>query len=93
MIDENKTLITPESQTITFRQRESVEIKLNISKDTLEALEEIARKRDLSVASLLKLFIGKGMRDLEPELTKNLAIKRFKSRKGAEEKKEVDLAA
>lgn len=93
MIDENKTLITPESQTITFRQRESVEIKLNISKDTLEALEEIARKRDLSVASLLKLFIGKGMRDLEPELTKNLAIKRLKSRKGTEENKEADLVA
>ena len=93
MIEEPKTLITPEGHTITFRKRESVEIKLNISKDTLEALEVIAQKRDLSVASLLKFFIGKGMRDLEPELAKNLAVKRFKSRKVVEENLEIDLIA
>lgn len=93
MQEENKTLITPEGHTLTFYESESVEIKINISKDTFELLEEIAEKRELSVISLIKLFIGKGLRDLEPELTKELALKRFKSRKGKEEKEEVDLAA
>ncbi len=93
MPEKNKTLVTPEAQTITFYDRESVEINLTIPKDTLETLEQIAEKRDLSVASLLKLFIGKGLRDLEPELANQLAIKRLKSRKGSEKKLEVDLAA
>lgn len=93
MQEENKTLVTPEGHSITFRERESVEIEINISKDTFELLEEVAKKRDLSPISLIKLFIGKGLRDLEPELTKKLALKRFKSRKGAQEKQEVDLAA
>lgn len=93
MQKENRTLVTPEGHKITFRERESVEIILNISKDTLEILEMIAQKRDLSVASLLKLFIGKGLRDLEPEMAKELAIKRFRSRKGSNVNAEVDLAA
>ncbi len=85
MQEKNKTLITPESHSITFRESESVEIEINISKDTFELLEEIGEKRDLSPVSLIKLFIGKGLRDLEPELTNKLALKRFKSRKGTEE--------
>ena len=93
MQKENKTLVTPEGHTITFRETESVEINLNISKDTLETLETIAQKRNLSIASLLKLFIGKGLRDLEPELAKELALKKFRSRKGVEENLEVDLVA
>ena len=93
MQEESKTSVISEGQTITFRERESVEIEINISKDTFELLEEVAKKRDLSVISLIKLFIGKGLRDLEPELTKELALKRFKSRKGLEEKVEIDLAA
>jgi len=93
MQKENKTLVTPEGQTITFHETESVEINLNISKDTLETLEMIAKKRDLSIASLLKLFIGKGLRDLEPELAQELALKKFRTRKVVEENLEVDLAA
>ncbi len=93
MQKENKTLVTPEGQTITFHETESVEINLNISKDTLETLERIAQKRDLSIASLLKLFIGKGLRDLEPELAQELALKKFRTRKVFEENLEVDLAA
>lgn len=94
MIEESKTATTPENQTITFRERVSVEISLNISTDTLELLEEIAAKRGLSVESVLKFFIGKGLRELEPESVKKLAVKRFKSRKGIdEENSEIDLAA
>lgn len=93
MQEENKTPVTPEGQTTTFRKRESCELKLNISKDTFELLEKIAEKRDLSVESVIKFFISKGLRDLEPELVKKLAIKRFKSRKDTEETEEIDLAA
>ena len=81
MKEENKTLTTPEGYTITFRERESVERSLNISKDTLKLLEEIANKKNLTITSVIKFFISKGVRDLEPELAKELAIKRFKSRK------------
>jgi hypothetical protein len=86
-------LITPEGHKLTFYDRESVEINLNLAKDTLELLEEIAKKKDLSVISIIKFFISKGIRDLEPELAKKSAIKRFKNRKGVEENLEVDLAA
>lgn len=77
----------------TVYDRESVEINLNLSKDTLELLEIIAKKRDLSVISLLKLFIGKGLRDLEPALATEHAIKRFRNRKGGKKEVSVDLAA
>ncbi len=93
MTEGNKTLTTPEGYTITFRERESVEINLNISKDTMELLEEIAKKRDLSVISIIKFFISTGLRELEPELATELAIKRFRSRKVVAETLEVDLAA
>jgi hypothetical protein len=93
MNEKNNTLITPEGHKLTFYERESVEINLNLAKDTLELLEEIAKKKDLSVISVIKFLISKGIRDLEPELAKKTAIKRFKNRKGVEENLEVDLAA
>ena len=93
MTDESKTTMTPESYTLTFNERESVEINLNISKETMEILEVIAAKKDLSVTSIIKFFISKGVRDLEPELAKNNAVKRFRNRKNIEENSEVDLAA
>jgi len=93
MQGKNKTLVTPEGHTITFSERESTEIKLNIPKEVIEALKVIAKKKELSVESVIKFFIGKGMRDLDPELAKELAMKRLRSRKVTEEQLEVDLAA
>ena len=93
MREKNKTLITPEGYTLTFYESESVEIKLNIPKELFQALEQVAEKKDLSVESVLKFFIGKGLRDLEPELAKKVAMQRLKTRKSVEEKLEVDLAA
>ena len=93
MTDESKTTATPEGDTLTFNERESVEINLNISKDTMEILEVIAAKKDLSVTSIIKFFISKGVRDLEPELTKNNAVKRFRNRKNVKENLEVDLVS
>ena len=93
MTEENKTVTTPEGYKITFNEHESVEINLNMSKDTMEILEVIAEKKNLSVISIIKFFISKGIRDLEPELANNSAVKRFKNRKNVEKNLEVDLAA
>ena len=93
MTGESKTTTTPEGYTISFNEHESVEINLNISKETMAILEVIAGKKDLSVISIIKFFISKGIRDLEPELAKNSVIKRFKNRKNIKENLEVDLAA
>lgn len=95
MKKENNTSITPEGHKITFYDSESVEISLNLSKDTLELLETIAKKKDLSVVSVIKFFISKGIRELEPELAEKSAIKRFKNRKKfmEERREEVDLVA
>lgn len=73
---------------------EKEEITINIPKLTFEALEKIAEKKDLPLKALLKFYIGQGMRqDMSEEEATELALKRFKSRKGAKEKQEVDLAA
>lgn len=91
MREKNKTLITPEGYAVTFSDQDSVEIKLNIPKEVLETLEDIAQKKNLSVESVLKFFIGKGLRDLEPKLANKLAIKRLRNRKVKAEKLEVEL--
>jgi hypothetical protein len=70
------------------------EISIGIPPETLEVLEKVARRKDLPLKALLKLYIGQGLRqDLSEEESTELALKRLKSRKGAEEKKEVDIAA
>ncbi|MGI9035003.1 MAG: hypothetical protein ACR2GD_03080 [Pyrinomonadaceae bacterium] len=67
------------------------EISIGIPPETLEALEKVAERKDLPLKALLKLYVGQGLRqDLSQEEAKELALKRFKSRKGKEEKQEVD---
>ncbi len=94
MREKNKTLVTPEGFEITFRERESVEVKLDIPKDVLENLEAIAQKKNLSVESVLKFFIGQGLRkESDPKSAKQLPLKRIKSQKISEENLDVNLAA
>jgi hypothetical protein len=89
-----KEIITEEGFELKFYPRETKTITLELSADTLEALEKKAREKDLPLKALLKFYIGQGLRqDLSEEEAKELALKRLKSRKGAEEKREVDLAA
>lgn len=92
MRETNKNSVDEDKRNNIY-ERESVEVKLNLSKDTLELLEKVAAKRDLSVTLLLKLFVSKGLRELEPELVTEFAVKRFKSRKGTAETEKIDLAA
>ncbi len=94
MREKNKALITLEGFKLVFRKRESVEVKLDIPKDVVETLEKIADKKDMSVESVLKFFIGQGLRkELDPESAKELAMKRLNSRKNIEETADVNLAA
>lgn len=94
MREKDKTLVTPEGYKLTFRERESVEIKLDIPKDVLQHLQEIADKKDMSVESVLKFFIGQGLRkETDKDAAKESALKRLKSRKNAEESADIDLAA
>ena len=73
---------------------EKEEITISVPKLTFEALEKIAERKDLPLKALIKFYIGQGMRqDMSDEEAKELALKRLKSRKGTEEKQEVDLAA
>ncbi len=61
------------------------EVSIGIPKDTLEALEKVAKKKDLPLKALLKFYVGQGLRnDLSQEEAKELALKRLKSRKGSE---------
>jgi len=57
-----KEMVTEEGFVLKFRERESEEVTLNIPKDVLASLEKIAEKRDLSVHALLKLYIGRNLR-------------------------------
>ncbi len=94
MREKNKTLVTPEGYKLAFRERESVEVKLDIPKDVLESLEKIAGKKNLSVESVLKFFIGQGLRnELDSKSAKDSALKRLKARKTADEQVNIDLAA
>lgn len=73
-------------------QKENNETSIGISEETLEALEKVAKKRDLPLKALLKLYIGQGLRnDLSQEEITELALKRLKSRKS--KTSEIDLAA
>ena len=77
-----------------FYDRESVDISLNLSKDVVETLEKIAKNKSLSVESVIKFFIGQGLRAVSsPQEITERARKRLKSRKGTTESVEIDLAA
>jgi len=94
MKKDKKEIITEEGFALKFYPRETKEIPLEISADTLEILEKKAKEKDLSLKALLKFYIGQGLRqDLSEEEAAELALKRLKSRKGSQASSEVDLAA
>lgn len=71
----------------------SGEVSIGIPSETLEVLEIVAKRKDLSVKGLLKFYVGQGLRqDLTDDEARDLAIKRMASRKGGK-KTDVDLAA
>lgn len=94
MQNNSKKITTEEGYELKPYPEEKEEITISIPKLTLEALEKIAERKDLPLKAVIKFYIGQGMRqDLSEEEAKELALKRFKSRKDKEEKVETDLAA
>ncbi len=94
MNKDKKEIITEEGFALKFYPRETKTVTLEISAETLEALEKKAKERDMPLKALLKFYVGQGLRqDLSQEEAKELALKRLKSRKGSEATSEVDLAA
>lgn len=89
-----KEIITEEGFALKFYPRETKVVSLKLSADVIDVLRKKAEERDMSFEALLKFYIGQGLRqDLSKEEAKNLTLKRLKSRKGAEEKIEVDSVA
>jgi predicted DNA-binding ribbon-helix-helix protein len=48
---------------LQIHPRPSEIISLEIPSDVLQSLQEVAKNRDMSVAALLKLYIGQGLRN------------------------------
>jgi hypothetical protein len=59
-LDEDLEL--PEELELQVRPRESETVSIQIPKDTLESLKQVATQRDMPLAALLKFYIGKGLR-------------------------------
>ena len=54
--------ISDESLTLNVRPRESETVSIDIPKDTFLSLEQIAERKDMSLAALLRFYIDKGLR-------------------------------
>lgn len=69
-------------------------ISIGISPDTFAVIERIAKKKDLPVGALIKLYLGQGLRkDMTPEEQTELARTRLKNRKSKQDAIILDLAA
>ena len=95
MTDNSKEIITEEGYVLKPYPEEKEEVTIGIPRQTYQALEKIAERKDFSLNTLIKSYISQGMRqDLTEKESSELAVKRLKSRKKFKEKKEeVDLAA
>jgi hypothetical protein len=72
----------------------SNEISIGIPSETLEVLEMVAKRKDVSLKGLLKLYVGRGLRqDLSEGELRDLALKRMASRKRPKKDEDIDLAA
>jgi hypothetical protein len=92
MKNENK-IVTEEGFVLKPYPRKTKEVSINISVDTIELLENVAKRKDLPLKALLKFFISQGLRqELTPQEASELFRKRMKSGKGTETF-EVDLVA
>lgn len=88
--------ITPEGYKLRFYDEETAEVSLKIPSETMKVMEKVAKSRSLSVESLLRMFIGRGLRielaEKFPELQRELFERRFRNRKQNQDT-EIDVAA
>jgi hypothetical protein len=52
----------PDSAELLLRPRPSTSLTLPVPDDVLKSLQEVATSREMSLEGLLKLYIGKGLR-------------------------------
>jgi hypothetical protein len=58
---------------VNWRSRETESVPMNLPKTVIASLEKVAASRDMSIDALLKLYIGKGLRqDLSDLRTKTM---------------------
>ena len=72
----DQTMKTEEGFELKLRSRQSKPVTINIPADTLTSLEKIAAGRDMSVEALLKLYIGKSMRQDLSKLSTDRVLER-----------------
>lgn len=78
----NKKIVTEEGLELQFYPRKQRTVSLSRSADVVEALEEKAKERDMSIDALLRFYIGQGLRQYLSEAEASaLALKRMRSRK------------
>ena len=83
----------PKKETI-MKKIVSKGISIGISADTFAVIEKIAKKKDLPVGALIKLYLGQGLRnDMTQEEQTELARTRLKNRKLTQDSITLDLAA
>ena len=83
----------PKKETI-MKKIASKGISIGISPDTFAVIEKIAKKKDLPVGALIKLYLGQGLRnDMTQEEQTELARTRLKNRKLPQDSITLDLAA
>ncbi|MBW4474512.1 MAG: hypothetical protein KME45_29670 [Stenomitos rutilans HA7619-LM2] len=63
-----------ETLELTVRPRESETVSIQIPKDTLASLQKVADQRDISLDALLKLYIGKCLRQDLSQLFANQVL-------------------
>ena len=54
--------MSDEAYELKVRPRATQSVTFNVPGDVLEALQRVADSRDMSVAALMKLYIGQGLR-------------------------------
>jgi hypothetical protein len=54
--------MSDEAYELKVKPRATQSVTINIPSDALEALQRVADGRDMSVAALMKLYIGQGLR-------------------------------
>lgn len=59
-----------EELTLHFHPRPTETVSLEIPRDTLETLERVAARRDMTIQALLRFYIGQGLRQ---DLAKHFA--------------------
>jgi hypothetical protein len=63
--------------------QETEALSIGVPPETLEVLELVAKRKDLSLKGLLKFYVGQGLRrDMTEKESRDLALKRMASRRG-----------